>query len=209
MRLYAIPFACSLAAHIALREAGLEHDITWVTRTSLAIDGGGDLRDINPKGKVAALARGDGTLITENIAVLLAIADLVPASRLAPLGGTPARLRLYEWLSFVATELHKQVLWAWFNPDVPQVMKEHVAQRIAPGLLRHPAEALARGPYLLGEEFTVADAYLFWSLLLFPQLGVDVDRHPSLVAFRELVRGRPRVREVLSVERKALAARPG
>ena len=208
MKLYAIPFACSLASHIALREAGLDHEIAWATRTSLALDAGGDLRDIDSKGKVATLERNDGTLLTENIAVLLYLADLVPEAKLAPPSGTPERFRLYEWLSFVATELHKQVLFPWFNPDVPQVMKAHVAEKILPDLLRHPAEALAKRRFLLGDDFSVADAYLFWALLLIPQLGVSLDGHPSLVAFRGAVSDRPRVREVLSAERRALAARP-
>jgi glutathione S-transferase len=206
LKLYAIPFACSLASHIALREAGLPHEIVWVTRTSLRLQDGGDLRQINPKGKVATLVHGDGTLVTENLAILLSIADLRPEARLAPPADSPLRVRLHEWLSFVATEIHKQVLWAWFNPSVPEVMKEHVSKNLLPDHLRHAEAALSGGRFLLGEDFTVADAYLFWALLLTPQLGVKLEDYPALVAFREAVKARPSVREVLAVEKRGLDA---
>src|SRR5438045_1464536 len=112
--LYAIPFACSLAPHIALREAHVEHELVWVSRTGLLPDGG-PYRAVNPKGKVAALAMPGESLLTENNTVLLAIADRNPQARLAPPPGDPQRYRLYEWLGFVTTELHKQVLAVWFD----------------------------------------------------------------------------------------------
>ena len=202
MKLDAIPFACSLAVHIALREARLAHEVRWFARASP------HLRDRNPKGRVATLECDDGTILTENLAILLYIADRAPEAKLAPPSGTPERQRLYEWLSFIATELHKQVLWAWFDPAVPEAMEAHVATALLPDLLRHPAEALAQQPFLLGEDFSVADAYLFWSLLLIPRLGVKLDAYPSLVAFRDAVMPRSSVREVLTLERRALAVPP-
>jgi glutathione S-transferase len=208
VKLYAIPFACSLASHVALREAGLDHELAWTGLRSHALDGGSRLEDVNAKGRVAVLELDDGTRITENLAVLVAIAELAPAARLAPPAGTHARLRLLEWLSFVATEVHKQVLYPHFNHETPQAMKDHTRGLLL-ALLRHPDRALASAPFLLGETPSVADHYLFWTLLLVPQLGLELDGHPSLVAFRERMLGRPAVREALRIERRALAAATG
>jgi glutathione S-transferase len=205
MKLYAIPFACSLACHVALREAALDHEIHWVVRTTKVLEDGRDLRTVSPKGKVATLVYDDGTLLTENVAVLLAIAELAPAARLAPPAGTLERLRLHEWLSFVATELHKQVLWAFFDPFVPVVMKEHVTQRVLPEILEHAARALAERPFLLGEDFSVADAYLYWALLLVPRVGASLEPYPALLAFRDRVSERKSVRDTLVLEKRALS----
>ncbi|HXC53030.1 MAG TPA: glutathione S-transferase family protein [Candidatus Limnocylindrales bacterium] len=204
--LYAIPFACSMAPHIALREAAVPHDVSWVARGSLAMADGRKYRDVNPKGKVSALRLPDGSIVTENIAVLLAIGDLAPDAGLSSPAGSERRLRLYEWLSFISTELHKQALWAHFDPDVPQAMKTHVAEYVLPKVLPHPEAALQHRRFLIGDDFSLADAYLFWTLVLLPQLGVSLEDYPALLAFRDSVKDRPSVAQTLDLERSGLLA---
>jgi glutathione S-transferase len=205
LTLFAIPFACSLAAHVALREARLPHAIRWVERGTGRLRDGGDYREINPKAKVSALQLADGAVVTENVAVLLCIAELaggplaVPAER-------DARLALYAWLGFVATELHKQVLAPSFDPAAPDETRRDVLARLLPGVLEHPEAALARAPFLLGERFSVADAYLLWSLLLVGQLGVRLQEYPALCAYRGRLLERDSVQGALAIERRALAA---
>ena len=163
-------------------------------------------RDVNPKGKVSALRLPDGSIVTENIAVLLAIGDLAPDAGLSSPAGSERRLRLYEWLSFISTELHKQALWAHFDPDVPQAMKTHVAEYVLPKVLPHPEAALQHRRFLIGDDFSLADAYLFWTLVLLPQLGVSLEDYPALLAFRDSVKDRPSVAQTLDLERSGLLA---
>jgi glutathione S-transferase len=197
LQLYAIPFACSLASHIALREAGVPHRIEWVRRRSGADDVDPVLARVNPQGKVATLVLEDGSTLTENIAVLLYIAE-----RGGPLAAPVERFRLYEALSFIATEIHKQVLTQFFDPVTPEAMRAHVPGRLAT-ILAHPAEVLARQPYLLGEQPSVADAYLFWSLVLVPRTGVSLATFPALAAYYQRLAKRDAFAAALAAERAA------
>lgn len=205
IELFAIPFACSLAAHISLREAALPHRCCWVTPTSLIMADGGHLSSVNIKGKVPALRLEDGTLLTENTSVLLYIAQHTRTRPLAPLPqDTAARFKTYEWLSFVGTELHKQTLAPWFDVAAPETTKADVCARHLPWVLRHVERTLDASPFLVGSRFSVADAYLFWALLLVPQLGVSLDDHPSLKRFFETMRDTTSVKDALRAERRAM-----
>jgi glutathione S-transferase len=194
LQLFAIPFACSLASHIALREAGVPHRIEWVRRRTGADDVDPVLARVNPKGKVATLVLEDGSTLTENIAVLLYIAER---------GGPPVdRFRLYEALSFIATEIHKQVLTQFFDPVTPEAMRAHVPGRLVK-ILAHPEETLARQPYLLGEQPSVADAYMFWSLVLAPRIGVSLAAFPALADYYQRLAKREAFAAALAAERAA------
>jgi glutathione S-transferase len=195
MRLYAIPFSCTLASHLALREAGVAPEITWLER-------GQDFSQVSAKNKVPVLEYDDGTRLTENVAVLLAIADQHPAANLGPPPGSALRPRLHEWLSFVATELHKQVLAISFDREAPEASKGY-AMRQVPGLLAHVDRALAGRSFLVGDTFSIADAYLFWTTILLRRRGIELARFPELERFSHTVAERPAAVETLKAETAA------
>jgi glutathione S-transferase len=206
LRLVAIPFACSLASHIALREAGLSHRIEWVRRRSGAGDVDPALARVNPKATVSTLVLEDGTVLTENVAVLLCIAERGGPLAL-PAEGV-ARWRLYEALSFVATEIHKQVLTPFFDPTTPEGVRAHVVKRL-PAVLAHAERGLGQQAYLLGDLPTVADAYLFWSLLLAPMLGQKLDAFPALAGYRRRLMQREAFTTAVALEREAFGNQEG
>jgi glutathione S-transferase len=203
MELFFVPFACSLAPHIVCREAALPVVLTRVHLRSKQLQGGGSLFDINPKGQVPTLRLDDGSVLTENSAVLLYLADVNPAAGLGAPAGADARYRLMEWLSFVGTEIHKRVLFTIFNQDNDDVARQR-ARAEAPRKLAHVLQALEGREYLLGDRFTVADAYLLWALLVMPQAGVDRAATSMLQAYVDRCQARPGVASAIEAERKLL-----
>ena len=205
MELFFIPFACSLAPHIVCREAALPVVLTRVHLGTKHLQGGGSLLDINPKGQVPTLRLDDGSVLTENAAVLQYLADMNPAAGLGAPAGADARYRLMEWLSFIGTEIHKRVLFTIFNHDNDDAARE-LARAEAPRKLAHVRQALEGREYLLGDRFTVADAYLLWALLLMPQAGVDRAATSMLQAYVDRCRARPGTAAAIETERKLLKA---
>lgn len=200
--LYFSPLACSLAARIALREAGLEARYHRVDLDSKTLtEDGSDYRAIAPKGKVPALRLEDGSLLTENVAVLHCIADRSPSLRSPDGADAASAYRLAEWLGFVATELHKGFLHPTFAPDSPAEMRRHVRMNVA-GALANVDASLADRTWLLGDAFSVADAYLAWALVLTRHLGVDFSPWPALAAYLGRALARPSVHEALAIERR-------
>lgn len=199
MKLYYAPGACSLSPHIVLHEAGIAAETEKVDLTTKTTASGGDYRRINPKGYVPALALDDGAVLTEGPAIVQYLADLRPASQLAPANGTLERYRLQEWLNFISSELHKTYS-PLFNPATVAEARE-----AAVGLLNkrydYVETQLADRQYLMGETFTVADAYLFtisnWARFL--KLDV-VSARPNLSAYVERVMARPAVQSALKAE---------
>lgn len=198
MKLFYSPGASSLSPHIVLREAGLTAEMVRVDlETKMLPATGQSYLPINPMGKVPALEFDDGAVLTEGLAVLQYLADLVPASRLAPATGTMARYRLAEALSFVATELHKGFV-PMFDPDVPASYKHSlIADTRA---FDRIASLVQPGPYILGEHFTVADAYLYPILRLGRHAGLDFSSWPAIGHYMELVAKRPSVRAAMRAE---------
>lgn len=195
--LYFSPLACSLASRIALLEAGIEaryHRVDLAQRR--LVDDGSDYYAVAPKGQIPVLRLDDGELLTEGAAVLQYIADLRPESGLAPPPEAPERYRLQEWLSFVAMEIHKAFLHPSFNAG-PQAECDHARAKID-RTLRIPAAHLEGREFLVGDRFTVADAYLVWSLALVRNLGVELP--PSLAAYSKRLRQRPSVRDAFACE---------
>lgn len=195
--LYFRPLACSLASRIALLEAGIEaryHRVDLERRR--LVEGDVDYFAVSPKGQVPALRLDDGSLLTEGAAVLQYIADLRPESGLAPAPSDPERYRLQEWLSFVGTEIHKAFLHPLYN-GAPQEACAHARGRIDKTLGIVAAHLEGRS-YLVGERFTVADAYLVWALVLVRSLGIELA--PSLAAYARRLRQRPSVSEALACE---------
>jgi glutathione S-transferase len=191
MKLYLTPGACSLADHIALREAGLEFDRIRVDLRTKRTEDGGEYNEVNPKGYVPALVLDDGQLLTENVAILSWIAERAP--KLAP-SGELGRIRLIEMLAFIATELHKPFVRHFFpTSDAEKQAAENAIRR----RLGFVAERL-RGDYLFGSEASVADAYLYVMLRWAGMQKLDVPE--PLPAFALRMEARRAVRQALQHE---------
>ena len=202
MELYYSPFACSLASHIALREAGLDADLVAVTLSSKRTADGRDYFAVNRKGQVPALRLDDGAVLTENTAVIQYLADRKPAAGLLPPVGSPERYRVLEWLSFVSTEMHKASFATMFDPEAPAEAKAW-ARATLPQKLAHAAGEIGDREFLVGGRFTVADAYLTWALNLATLAKVDLPA--GLQRYLDRMRQRPAVRTALEVEGAAAA----
>lgn len=198
MKLYFSPGACSLSPHIALREAGLPVELVKVDLRAKTLSDGSDFRAVNPKGYVPAIQLPDGSLLTEGPAIVQYIADQAPASELAPAAGTLERYRLQETLNYISTELHKSFS-PLFNPSAPAEWKEQVKTMLAARFDLLSAR-LDGQSYLFGEQFTVADGYLFTVLNWTRMVGIDLSAWPVLAAFQQRVAARPAVQEALAAE---------
>jgi glutathione S-transferase len=198
MKLYYTPGACSHAVHVALREAGLTFELERVDLLAKTTASGADYLAVNPKGYVPALRLDDGALLTEVAVLLQYVADRKPESGLAPPAGTMARYRLQEWLNYISSELHKG-LGQFFNPKLPAETRPAVMPRLEQrlGLV---ASQLDGAPYLMGEQYSVADSYLYTILGWGPALKVDLGAWPALGAFSARVRARPAVQAARAAE---------
>jgi glutathione S-transferase len=205
LELYFRPFACSLASRIALLEAGIEARYVAVDLTSKRLAAGGDFFEVSNKGRVPVLRLEDGSLLSEGPAVLQYIADRSPEARLAPLPSDPERYRLQEWLNFVTTELHKAFLAPLFSDGTPEDVRHHARAQVGHNLGVVAAHLETR-PFLLGERFTVADAYLVWALILTRYSGFDLGSYSALSAYLDRTLARPRVAEAIAIERELLQA---
>jgi glutathione S-transferase len=197
MKLYYAQAMCSHAAHIALREAGLPFSLVKFDARARTLDGGGRLEDVNEKGMVPVLELDDGERLTEVPAVLQYIADRVPGSGLAPPAGSMARYRLMEWLNFLATEVHK-IYWPIFH-DGDENEKLHAREKLGRSFA-YLEGRLGDRPYLMGDAFTVADAYLVTVLNWTKAAGIDIAQWPKLKDYRLRVRARPHVGDALEAE---------
>jgi glutathione S-transferase len=198
MKLYYFSGACSLASNIALREAGVSFELVKVDRLSKKTADGLDFNEVNPKGYVPALKLDNGDVLTENVAVLQYIADRNPGAKLAPAAGTMERYHLIEWLSFISSEIHKNFA-PLFRQDAPEDTKQYVRKLLA---LRvgYIERTLGDKSYLTGEQFTVADAYLFTVLSWGSRVNVDIGQWPQIKRYVERVSKRPHVIEALKAE---------
>ncbi len=198
MKLYYSPGACSLAPHIVLLEAGYAFELEKVDIPNKKTASGADYWQINPKGYVPALQLDNGEVLTEVSTILQYLADQKPASGLVPAAGTMARYRLMEALNFVATEVHKSV-GALFNPamtpEMKEVQKGYIARRFS-ALDR----MLADRPWMTGEAFSVADAYLFNVLRWCGYHKIDLAPWPNILALFNRIGGRAQVQAAMRAE---------
>lgn len=198
MKLYYYPGACSMAAHIVLREAGYDFELEQVDLASKTTASGQDYLQINSKGYVPALVLDNGEVLTEDVVILSYLADLKPETRLAPLAGSLECYRQMEWLNYIATELHK-TLGALFNPAItPEWKANQLAlfeRRI--GWL---SQRLGKQPYLTGEHFDIADAYLFTVLGWCRLFDIDLARWPNLPDYMARIAARPAVQAAMQAE---------
>ena len=198
MKLYYAPGACSQAPHIILHELGLHHDSARVNSPDKTLDDGSSYLDINPKGAVPALELDNGEVLTENAVILQYLGDRSGSPELLPPVGDFRRYKVLEWMNYVATELHKGFGPLW-NPATSDEMKQLTRDLVA-GKFDYVEQRLGEGPYLMGERFTLADAYLFVILSWSKIHKIDLARWPGLTAFRERMKQRPSVRQVLEFE---------
>ncbi|HEV2546180.1 MAG TPA: glutathione transferase GstA [Stellaceae bacterium] len=199
MKLYYSPGACSLSPHIVLREAGLRFDLERVDLAAKKLkESGADYLPINPKGQVPVLQLDDGDKLTEGPAIVQYIADQKPESGLAPANGTRARYHVQEWLNFVTSDLHK-VFAPLFRPTTPEefvkITKETLANKFT-----YLDQHLAKNQYLLGDKFTVADAYCFVIVGWSKYKDIDLARWPNLKAYMDRIAARPKVQEAMKAE---------
>ncbi len=198
MKLYYSPGACSLSPHIVACETGVPIDLEKVDLASHKTADGLDYMSVNPKGYVPALRLDDGSVLTEGPAIVQYLADQKPASGLVPAAGSLDRYRVQEWLNFIGTELHKN-----FSPlfnkassdDTKKTARDNIAKRL--GYLN---ERLANRQYLMGDHFTVADAYAFTIVNWTNFIGMDIKPYANLSAYMARVGSRPKVQEALKQE---------
>jgi glutathione S-transferase len=198
MKLYYLPSACSQASNIALREAGLKFELVKVDRHTKKTHDGLDFNAVNPKGYVPTLVLDSGETLTENVAVLQYIADQNPAARLAPPAGTMERYHLIEWLSFINSEVHKSFT-PMFHKDSHEATREY-ALGILSKRLDYVQHALGSKTFLMGEQFTIADCYLYTVLSWAPYVKLDLGKWPELKRYVDRIHARPHVQEALRAE---------
>ena len=197
MKLYYSPGACSLSPHIVLAETSLPYDLERVDLKTKRTESGRDFTTISDKGYVPVLQLDDGAFLSEGPAIVQYIADRAPDSGLAPPAGTLPRYRLQEWLSFIGTELHKTFspLWHSQNEEIRQTARAALERRFD-----WLAPQLAERPFLMGDRFTVADAYLFTVANWGKFVGVDIAPMKSLSTYMGRVAARPAVQAALKAE---------
>lgn len=198
MKLYYSPGACSLAPHIVLHEAAYVFDAEKVDIPNKKTVSGADYWQINPKGYVPALQTDDGTVLTEVGVILQYLADQKPAANLMPAAGTITRYHALEWINFVATEVHKSI-GSLFNPAMTPEMKE-VQKGYITRRLNALDKMIAGKQYLMGDAFSVADAYLFTVLRWTGFHKIDLAPWPNIQAFSARVAARPKVQDALRAE---------
>ena len=195
--LYYSPGACSQAPHILMHEVGLEHDAKRVDLRAKTLEDGGDYLQVNPKGAVPALRVDSGEVLTENAVVLQFIGDLVPDSGVLPSLGDFRRYRVLEMVNFITTELHKRFSYL-FSRDASDEVKQFVRGDLAKKL-DWIDRRLSTGPFLMGEELTLPDPYLF-VITRWTDRMIGLDNWPKLTAFYERMLQRDSVRNVLRFE---------
>lgn len=198
MKLFYSPGACSLSPHIVLLESGVPFTKERVDLRSKKTEQGSDYLAVNPKGAVPALQLDNGTVLTEGAVITQYIADQKPESALAPRAGTIERYRLMEILNYIATEVHKGFS-PLFNPKASSDWKEAALAALS-AKFDWLSGFLGAKPYLLGDGFSVADAYLFTVLNWSPRVGIDLKKWPILSAYHARVAQRPKVQEAMKAE---------
>jgi glutathione S-transferase len=208
MKLYYSPGACSLSPHIALLEAGLPYDLVKVDVRAKTLETGDDYLKVNPKGQVPALALDSGEVVTEGPVIVQMIADQAAGKNLnktlAPPRDSAERYKFLEWLNFITTELHKNFS-PLFSPALSDDTKAFFKDRLM-GKFKYLDGQLAGRDHLMGNQFTVADGYLFVMLAWAERLKLDLSGLPNLMAYKARIAAREKVQEALTREGLTKAA---
>jgi glutathione S-transferase len=199
MKLYFSPGACSMSPNIVARELGIPLELVKTDIRAKTYGDGKDFRQVNPKGYVPALELDDGTVLTEGPAIVQYLADLKPEAQLAPPWGSFERYRLIEKLNFVSAELHKTI-GGLFNPAMPAEWQQVQRDRIVERLAQLQAD-FGEGPFLMGERFTVVDAYAYTVLSWLKKFRIQLDPWPRLVQYVDAVGARESVQAAMAAEK--------
>ena len=198
MKLYYSPGACSLSPHIVAHELGTALSIEKVDTKTKRTESGSDFWQINPKGYVPALELDNGEVLTEGPAIVQYLADQKGNTQLAPANGTLARARLQEMLNYITSEIHKTYS-PLFKDDTPEATREE-RKAYLQRRYEYIERILAKQQWLLGEHFTVADAYLFTVTRWAAAVKLDLSGYPALLAFQERIAKRPGVQAAMLSE---------
>lgn len=198
MKLYYSPGACSLSPHIVAREAGLPLTLVRVDTKTKKMADGGDYWAVNGKGSVPTLELDDGSRLTEGPAIVQYLADRAPEKQLVPAAGTMERYRQQEWLNFITSEIHKQFS-PLFDPSTPDEAKQKQRDKLA-GRFDWIVKQLGDRPFLTGDTFSAADAYLFTLLNWTKWTAIDLARWPLLQQYVARIAGRPEVQAAMKEE---------
>jgi glutathione S-transferase len=199
MKLFYAPGSSSLLVHIVLHEAGLPFEAIKINEHTKVIEGGGDYRKVNPLGYVPALVLDDGTLLTEGPAIVQYIADQVPSKRLAPPNGTIERTRLQAWLNFFSSEMHKGGFSPLFYKGVPEEGRNVFRARLVARFV-YLDEHLRSNGYLMGRDYSVADAHFFVVSNWASWLKFDLSPYANVVSYRKRIGARAAVRSAMEAE---------
>ena len=199
MKLYLTAGACSLASHIVLQEIGKPFDIETVDLDTGQTQSGLSFTQINPKGYVPALELDDGAILTEGAAILQHLSDTHPDVNLAPKPGTIDRARMLEQLTFISSELHKSFV-PLFSKTISESQKEEAIKKLNKKL-DYVEQILSGGrKYLVADQFTIVDAYLFVVTNWCNFIGIDLKAWPHLAQFVKRISERPATQAALSAE---------
>jgi len=198
MKLYYSPGACSLAPHIVLNELGQPYDLVKVDLGAKKTETGANFLDVNSKGYVPTLELAKDEVLTEVSTILQYLVDKAKNTDLLPAFGSMDRYRAMEQLTFVASELHKGI-GGLFNPAMPEDGKQAMKDRLTRRFTWLDAQ-LAKKPYLLGDKYSVADAYAFVVLGWTKHVGIDLSPYAHIVAYMDRVGQRPAVQAALKKE---------
>jgi glutathione S-transferase len=198
MKLYYSPGACSLSPHIVLRELGLPFEPVLASTKTHKLADGTDYYTINPKGYVPLLELDDGQRLSEGPAILQYLADKEPGKNLVAAAGTMPRYRQIEWLNFISTELHKSYS-PLFNPAMPEEGKAVYRKRLR-GRYEYLNQQLEGKSFLMGDAFSVPDAYLFTVTNWAKPVGVDITDLSNVQAFMARMVTRPAVQAAMKAE---------
>ena len=198
-KLYYAPAVCSLAPHIVLAEAGYDYTLERVDLKTKKTETGKDYLSISEKGAVPALQLEDGALLTEGVAIMQYLADQRPEANLAPANGTLARARLQEWLNYLTSEIHKGH-WPLFYADQTGEQAKEVYLKKLKKNYDWLNGKLANQSYLMGDVFSLADAYLFTLLGWMRFFNVDINAWPNLASYQARVAARPAVQRAMAAE---------
>lgn len=188
-----------MSPHIVLRELGLPFKLDLVDRKTRISADGVDFNQLNPKGYVPTIELDDGQVLTEGAAIVQHLADLKPEAKLLGRPGSIERARAVEWLTYVSSELHKS-FGPLFGPKTPEEYKAILREALA-NKYKWLDSALAGKNYLLGDDFSVADAYLYTILRWSKSAELDVANFPNLKAYYDRVDARPAVAAALAAEK--------
>jgi len=198
MKLFYSPGACSLSPHIVLLEAGIPFSLVKVDLTTKKTEDGVDFDSINSKGSVPALQLDDGKVLTEGPVIVQYLADLKPQAGLVPRAGTFERYQVMEMLNYLTSEVHKP-LGSLFNPQMPAQTRDATLLQLAKKF-DWLTKQLGSGSYLVGNHFSVADAYLFTLLGWTKPTKVDLSRWPLLQSYQAGIAQRPAVQVAMRAE---------